>query len=67
MRKMTPAMKKLDKKVSEACQRLTVDYQINIMNLSDIHNAGMAAALLNEDIDAAVLTAIQKYGKPTSV
>lgn len=52
--RLSPAEKKTVRVVDEACQRLSGGWQIDIMKLSDMHDAGMSAAKDGTDVDAAI-------------
>ena len=61
MARQTKESKRIDAAVADAFRRLGNNIQFNIMDLGKIHDAGVAAGVAGQDIDAAVAGAIAKY------
>jgi len=59
--KLTKEQKRIEREVDAACQKLSNGHVINIMDLDKIHDAGMAAGNAGQDINAAVVAAIEQY------
>lgn len=61
--RMSREDKARERLVDEACQRLSGGWQIDIMKLSDMHDAGLEAAKSGGDVDAAITAWLESNAK----
>jgi hypothetical protein len=58
---MTKAEKRIEKAVADAFKKHGSGVQFNIFDLAKINNAGNAAAKTGQDIDAAIIAAVEQH------
>ena len=59
--RMTKAEKAVEKAVAAAFKQHGSGFQFNIFDLAKINNAGNAAAKAGQDVEAAIIAAVEKY------
>lgn len=61
IRRITKAEKRIENAVADAFKKHGSSFQFNIFDLATINNAGNEAAKAGQDIDTAIIAAIEKY------
>lgn len=59
--RMTKAEKAVKKTVADAFKKHGSGFQFNIFDLAKINNAGNVAAKAGQDVEAAIIAAIEQY------
>ena len=61
IRRLTKAEKLVEKAVADAFKKHGSGFQFNIFDLAKINNAGNAAARAGQDVEAAIIAAVEQY------
>jgi hypothetical protein len=61
LRRMTKDEKRIEKAVAHAFRKHGSGFQFTIFDLAKINNTGNAAAKAGQDIDAAIIAAVEQH------